>query len=90
MLKADKTLDIQGLVHPRSRIVIETTMSRLDPGQMLKVITDDMSAKESVPALCSYLGYKLLEVGREGRAILFTIQKVTSPRSPGNAEGTGA
>lgn len=87
MLKVDKTLDIQGLVHPRSIIVIETTMTSLDPGQLLKIITDDMNARDSVSALCSYLGCTLIEVGREGRAISFTIQKVTGPRAPGNEDG---
>jgi len=65
------------------------TMSRLDPGQMLKVITNDMSTKESVPALCSNLGYTLLEVGREEGAISFTIHKMRKPRSLDSAEGTG-
>jgi len=89
MIKADKTLDIQGLVHPRSRVVIEMTMARLDPGQTLTVITDDMSAKEIVPALCSHLDYTLLESGREGRALSFTIRKGTSRFSPIHADGTG-
>jgi len=89
MIKTDKTLDIQGLVHPRSRNVIEMTMTGLDPGQTLKVITDDMSAKESVPALCSHLDYTLLESGREGRVLSFTIRKGTDRLSPGHAKGTG-
>jgi TusA-related sulfurtransferase len=75
MIKADKTLDIQGLMYPRSRIVIETTMTRLDPGQALRVITDDISTKEQVPALCSYRGYMLLEANGEGGTFSYTIRK---------------
>jgi len=75
MVKADKTLDIQGLVHPRSRAVIEMTMDGLDPGQALNVITNDISTKESVPLLCSYHGYTLLEARGERGTYSFTIRK---------------
>jgi TusA-related sulfurtransferase len=75
MVKADKTLDIQGLVHPRSRVVIEMTMTGLGPGQTLNVITNDMSTKESVPSLCSDRGYALLEARGERGTFSFTIRK---------------
>jgi len=75
MVKADKTLDIQGLVYPRSWVVIETTMIRLGPGQALKVITNDISTKESVTVLCSHCGYTLFETSGEGGIYSFIIQK---------------
>jgi TusA-related sulfurtransferase len=75
MVKADKTLDIQGLVHPRSRVVIEMTMTGLGPGQTLNVITNDISTKESVPSLCSYRGYTLLAADSEGGTFSYTIRK---------------
>jgi len=75
MVKADKTLDIQGLVHPRSRVVIEKTMTGLDPGQTLNVITNDVSTQESVPALCSSRGYTLVEARGEGGTFSYTIRK---------------
>lgn len=75
MVKADKTLDIQGLVHPRSRVVIEMTMAGLDSGQALNVITNDFSTKESVPSFCSHSGYTLLEANGEGGIFSFIIRK---------------
>ncbi len=75
MVNADKTLDIKGLVQPRPAIVIETTMAKLDHGQILSVITNDAGAKESIPALCSHRGYTLLETTEQGGTLYFTIQK---------------
>ena len=75
MVKADKTLDIQGLIHPRSRVVIEMTMTGLVPGQTLTVITNDINTKESVPSLCSHRGYTLLEAQEEGGTFSYTIRK---------------
>lgn len=75
MAKADKTLDIQGLVHHRSMVVIELTMTGLGPGQTLNVITNDIGTKESVPLLCSYRGYTLLEAQGEGGTFSYTIRK---------------
>ncbi len=75
MAKADKTLDIQGLVHPRSSVVIEATMDGLAHGQVLKVITNDLTANERVPALCSRHGYILLEASNAGGAFSFMLRK---------------
>jgi TusA-related sulfurtransferase len=75
MVHADKTLDIKGLVQPRPVLVIETTMAKLDHGQILSVITNDAGTRESIPALCSHRGYILLETTVQGGAFYFTIQK---------------
>ncbi len=75
MFKIDKTLDIQGLVPPRSRTVIETTMTELDRGLTLRVLTKDRETRESIPALCQSLGYTLLELGTEQGIIAITIRK---------------
>ena len=78
MVHADKTLDITGLVQPRQAVVIETTMDRLGPGQVLSVITNDATAREIVQALCAERGDALLDTTREGGAFHFTIRKQTA------------
>jgi len=75
MIKIDKILDIQGLVPPRSRMVIEATMAGLDRGQALRVLTKDRETRESVPALCLDLGYTFLEQGAEQGMFSITIRK---------------
>ena len=75
MAHADKTLDITGLVQPRQATVIKTIMDGLGPGQVLSVITNDATARESVQALCADRGYALLEATREGGTFHFTIRK---------------
>jgi len=75
MITADKTLDIKGLVRPRPVIVIEMIMNRLDRGQVLAVITNDASTRDTVPELCARRGYELLETTVQGNRLRFTIQK---------------
>jgi len=73
--KIDKTLDIQGLAPPRSRAVIETTMTDLDRGQTLRILTRNRETRESIPSLCASLGYELLELGADHGIFLITIRK---------------
>lgn len=75
VLKIDKTLDIKGLVNPRPTIITEHTLREMNPGQVLRVITNDVSTKRSIPELCKGRGYKLLELQEEAGALCFIIQK---------------
>lgn len=75
MVKTDKTLDIQGMAHPRSRAVIETTMSALAPGQTLNVITSDRATQENMAGLCTELGYTLLDTSNQNGMRAFTLRK---------------
>jgi TusA-related sulfurtransferase len=75
MLKADKTLDIQGMTHPRSRDVIERTMSSLVRGQTLNVITSDKATQENIAGLCTDLGYTLINASSEEGMRAFTLRK---------------
>ena len=75
ILKTDKTLDIKGLVNPRPTIITDHTLKEMDAGQVLRVITNDVSAKRSIPELCQGRGYKLLELLEEAGTLYFIIQK---------------
>lgn len=73
--KVDKTLDVRGLVCPRPKAVTECTLERMDSGQSLCVITDDMSTKQSIPSLCESLGYEILVFSEDAGVLYFTIRK---------------
>ncbi len=73
--KADKTLDVRGLVCPRPKVITERTLEKMQPGQSLCVITNDMNTKHSIPSLCESLGYEILAFSEDGGVLYFTIRK---------------
>jgi tRNA 2-thiouridine synthesizing protein A len=73
--KADKTLDVRGLVCPRPKVITERTLEKMKTGQSLCVITNDMNTKQSIPSLCESLGYEILAFSEDGGVLYFTIRK---------------
>ncbi len=73
--KVDKTLDVRGLVCPRPKVIAEHTLEKMESGQSLCVITNDMSTKQSIPLLCESLGYEILDCSMDGGVLYFTIRK---------------
>jgi tRNA 2-thiouridine synthesizing protein A len=73
--KVDKTLDVRGLVCPRPKVVTERTLEKMESGQSLCVITNDISTKQSIPSLCERLGYEILAISEEVGILYFTIRK---------------
>ncbi len=75
MLQSDKTLEIKGLASPRTETITGNILSEMRPGQILKVVTTDRTAKKKIPALCETLGCSLLELGEEQGSLYFQIRK---------------
>ena len=75
MVRTDKTLDIKGLMSPRSETVAMNTLAGMESGQVLTVVTTDMAAKQKLPPLCQHLGYTLLDMREDGGALYVQIQK---------------
>lgn len=73
--KADKTLDVTGLSCPRPKAITMSVLDTMEPGQSLRVITNDRSTRQSIPELCVSCGYRLLESAEEKGMLYFTIQK---------------
>lgn len=73
--KADKTLDVRGLVCPRPKAVTERTLEKMEPGQSLQVITDDMTTKQSITSFCESRGYEILAFREDVGILYFTIRK---------------
>ncbi len=73
--KADKTLDVRGLVCPRTRAVTERTLEKMESGQSLQVITDDLAARQSLTSFCESRGYEILAVREDVGILYFTIRK---------------
>jgi len=50
-------------------------LDTMQPGQSLRVITNDRTTRQSIPELCVSCGYRLLESLEEQGTLYFTIQK---------------
>ncbi len=76
MHRTDKTLDIKGLVSPRTELITEKMLTALEPGQVLTVVTTDRTIRQKLPLLCRILACTLLEMTEEGGALYVYIQKI--------------
>ncbi len=74
-VKADKVLDVKGLVCPRPVVMTMNTLKIMDKGQVLEVVANDSSVKHSIPSLCQRAGYQLIEQGEREGSFIFLIRK---------------
>lgn len=63
------------MVSPRTEIITGNVLAGMHPGQVLKVVTTDRTAKKKIPTLCEALGCTLLELGEEQGNLYFQIRK---------------
>jgi tRNA 2-thiouridine synthesizing protein A len=73
--KFDKILDVKGLVCPVPTVMTSQTLKEMKKGTALKVITNDMTTKDSIPSLCTDKGYNILDIKEEDGLIYFIIRK---------------
>lgn len=70
-----ETLDTSGLLCPLPVYKAGLVLSRLQPGQVLHLITSDPGALEDVPALARQRGDVLVAADDQGDRQLFWIKK---------------
>jgi len=59
-LKADKSIDIKGLICPYTLIETRDTLKQMQTGQVLEVLCDyEPAAKTTIPSFCEKKGYPL-------------------------------
>jgi TusA-related sulfurtransferase len=75
IVQTDKTLDIKGLSGPRPAILTGRTLDDMSPGQVLQVITNEATTRQSIPELCKGRGCEILDVREDGSTLCFTIRK---------------
>lgn len=77
----DEFLDAAGEACGTVTPVIKQSLSTLQPGQVLEVLTHDPATRAGVPAWCRLTGHELVETRVEdGPRTRFRIRKV--PRTP--------
>jgi tRNA 2-thiouridine synthesizing protein A len=73
--KAEKVLDLRGLICPRPMIMTMSILKTMEKNQIVHVICSDNSTKHSLPGLCERGGFRLLEIKEDSGIINFFIQK---------------
>lgn len=72
---ATETLDCTGLLCPLPVYKAGVVLNRLQPGDILELVTTDPGALEDVPAMTRQRGDVLLSAGQAGETQRFRIQK---------------
>jgi tRNA 2-thiouridine synthesizing protein A len=79
----DEFLDAAGEACGTVTPVIKQSLSTLQPGQVLEVLTHDPATRAGVPAWCRLTGHVLVETRvEEGRRTRFWIRRVPQPTRP--------
>jgi tRNA 2-thiouridine synthesizing protein A len=73
--KPDQTLDCRGLMCPMPVLKTKKAIEKLDPGQVLEVITTDSGSKVDIPAWAKSTGNELLIMKDEDDLHKFYIRK---------------
>jgi tRNA 2-thiouridine synthesizing protein A len=80
---ADEFLDAAGEACGTVTPLIKQSVSTLQPGQVLEVLTHDPATRAGVPAWCRMTGHALVETRvEEGRRTRFWIRKVPRRTQP--------
>jgi TusA-related sulfurtransferase len=73
--RIDRVLDVKGMPCPGPTVMAMKAMKDMKKGCILKVITDDGSTRETIPLLCSWGRYRIIESRETDGLLYFVIQK---------------
>ena len=71
----DKVLDVRGLLCPAPTVMTGKALREMKKGKTLRIITNDVTAKETIPSLCNQEGYHLVELKEEDGLLYFIVRK---------------
>ncbi|HYV84552.1 MAG TPA: sulfurtransferase TusA family protein [Patescibacteria group bacterium] len=78
---ADRRLDTVGLYCPVPIIRTSETVSRMSPGEVLEVLSDDRVILIDMPAWCRSMGHGYLGARQEGGELHLYVRKQERPVS---------
>jgi len=73
-MQKDVTLDTKGLMCPMPIVHLAKKVKEMKSGQVLELLSDDVGAKEDVPAWCSRTGNQLVGTETDGSILKFYIK----------------
>ena len=59
-IKADQTLDAQGLYCPEPVMLLHNQVREMAAGEVLHVLATDPSTQRDIPKFCNFLGHELI------------------------------
>ncbi len=68
-------LDVCGFVCPHPQIYCKKSLEKISEGDILEVIFDNPSSKETIIQMCEQAGHELLEEKTEGGKLVLKIEK---------------
>lgn len=77
-IATDSTLDCSGLLCPLPVYKAGIALKRLEPGQVLELITTDPGALEDIPAMARQRGDRLIGMTDGGDRQVFWLEKGTT------------
>lgn len=73
--KVDIVLNLTGLRCPNPTMITEKKLEGMQAGEILEVICNDKTARQTIPALCRKASYEIIETREEKGLILYIIKK---------------
>jgi tRNA 2-thiouridine synthesizing protein A len=75
-VKADITIDLQGLLCPIPVVKINQAVKNAEVGQIIEATATDPGVLGDIPAWCRTSGNELVDINREGKLIRFRVRKL--------------
>lgn len=74
MTNEEIKIDARGMKCPRPIIEIAKTRRRVDPGQIISIMADDLAFESDVRAWCDTTGNLLKEIEKDGNVVKAVIE----------------
>lgn len=68
-------LDVKGYVCPHPQLYTKSALSKMRPGDTLKLLFDNASSGESIASMCDKEGDEIVEQVANGGTFVWTIRK---------------
>ncbi len=75
MTDITKELDLKGLNCPLPILRIKQTLTRMESGEVVKVIGTEPGTEREVKMLCKQGGHELLEFKEENKEFIYLVRK---------------
>ncbi|MGH9782989.1 MAG: sulfurtransferase TusA family protein [Terriglobia bacterium] len=75
MTQFDKELDVRGLNCPLPLLRTKKTLSQMEPGQVLRVLTTDPAAEIDFKVFSGLTGNKILSLKKAEKHLVFFLRK---------------
>jgi len=73
--KIDKVLNISGLQQPQSMFLITKTLEKVQPGDLLEIVSPEKRLMENIPQEFEDISYRIVEVREKNGLVYYTIVK---------------